>query len=157
MATRDPSVTTVNDLIGVDCPVVGQAVACGANSTVLRRSGGAWVTVPFPMAGRSLTSCKLVNGTVWVAGDGVFARLSPLAPAWTMLPALPGLSNLVVRAPNDVFATSTPNASNFDLVRYDGNVWNPVLPGVSGSSGGGVQVGGRVVWGGSSGALIEGR
>lgn len=157
MATRDPSVTTVNDLVGVDCPVVGQAVACGANSTVLRRSGGAWVAVPFPTPGRTLTSCKLVNGTLWVAGDGVFARLGPMAPAWTMLPALPGLSNLVVRAPNDVFATSTPNASNFDVVRYDGNGWNPVLPGISGSPGGGVQVGGRVVWGGSSGALVEGR
>lgn len=157
IATREPTVTTVNDLLSVDCPVVGQAVACGANSTVLRRLAGPWTAVPFPMAGRTLTSCKLVNGTLWVAGDGVFARLGPNAPAWTMLPALPGLSNLVVRAPNDVFATSTPNASNFDVVRYDGNGWNPVLPGVSGTPGGGVQVGARVVWGGSSGALVEGR
>ncbi len=157
VATREPTVTTVNDLLSIDCPVVGQAVACGASSTVLRRSGGAWAAVPFPMAGRALTSCKLVNGTLWVAGDGVFARLNPNESAWAVLPALPGLGNLVVRAPNDVLATSTSNTSNFDLVRYDGNGWNPVLPAVSGSPGGGVQVGGRVVWGGSSGALVEGR
>lgn len=157
-ANRDPTVTTVNDLLGVDCPVVGQAVVCGANSTVLRRMGGAWSAAPaFPIAGRTLVSCKLVNGAIWVAGDGVFARLDPGASTWTMLPARIGLNHLVVRAPNDVLATSAPNTSIFDVVRYDGMGWNPVLPGISGVPGGGVQVGARVVWGASAGALVEGR
>jgi hypothetical protein len=157
-ATRDVTVTTVNDLLGVDCPVVGQAVACGANSTVLRRMGGTWTAMPaFPIAGRTFTSCKLVNGAVWVAGDGVFARLDPGATAWTTLPARMGLNHLVVRAPNDVFATSAPNTSIFDVVRYDGMGWNVVLPGLSGVPGGGVQVGARVVWGASAGVLVEGR
>lgn len=157
-ATREASVTTVNDFNAVDCPVVGQAVACGANSTVWRRSGGTWAPAPaFPMAGRTFTSCKLVNGAIWVAGDQVFARLDPQASSWTMLAARTGLNHLIIRAPNDIFATAAANTSNFDVVRYDGAAWTTVLSGTSGVPGGGVQVGARVVWGASAGALVEGR
>lgn len=157
-ATREASVTTVNDFNAVDCPVVGQAVACGANSTVWRRAGGTWVAAPpFPMAGRTFTSCKLVNGAIWVAGDQVFARLDAQATNWTVLAARTGLNHLLIRAPNDIFATAAANTSNFDVVRYDGTAWTTVLPGTSGVPGGGVQVGARVVWGASAGALVEGR
>lgn len=157
-ATREAAVTTVNDFNAVDCPVVGQAVACGANSTVWRRSGGTWAAAPvFPMAGRTFTSCKLVNGAIWVAGDQVFARLDPQATSWTVLAARTGLNHLIIRAPNDVFATAAANTSNFDVVRYDGTAWTTVLSGTSGVPGGGVQVGARVVWGASAGALVEGR
>ncbi|MBL8934855.1 MAG: hypothetical protein JNM69_09890 [Archangium sp.] len=157
-ATREASVTTVNDFNAVDCPVVGQAVACGANSTVWRRSGGTWAPAPaFPMAGRTFTSCKLVNGAIWVAGDQVFARLDPQASSWAMLAARTGLNHLIIRAPNDIFATAAANTSNFDVVRYDGAAWTTVLSGTSGVPGGGVQVGARVVWGASAGALVEGR
>ncbi|MBE2247901.1 MAG: hypothetical protein IAE78_00040, partial [Myxococcus sp.] len=62
-ATREPLVTTVNDLLSVDCPVVGQAVACGANSTVWRRTAGGWAAVPFPTPGLTLSSCKSVSYT----------------------------------------------------------------------------------------------
>ena len=154
----ETAVTTVNDFNAVDCPVVGQAVACGANSTVWRRSGGTWAAAPvFPMAGRTFTSCKLVNGAIWVAGDQVFARLDPQATSWTVLAARTGLNHLIIRAPNDVFATAAANTSNFDVVRYDGTAWTTVLSGTSGVPGGGVQVGARVVWGASAGALVEGR
>ena len=157
-ATREASVTTVNDFNAVDCPVVGQAVACGANSTVWRRSGGVWAAAPaFPMPGRTFTSCKLVNGAIWVAGDSVFARLDPQATTWTVLAARTGLNHLIIRAPNDIFATAAANTSNFDVVRYDGTAWSTVLSGTSGVPGGGVQVGARVVWGASAGALVEGR
>ncbi|MCU0698654.1 MAG: hypothetical protein MUC96_19305 [Myxococcaceae bacterium] len=157
--TRDLAVTTANDLFAVDCPTPGEGVACGANGTVLVRSmGGAWAPAPtFPMAGKTLTSCKVVQGTVYVAGDGVFGRLSRGATQWALLPSAPGLAHLLVRAPNDVFATSSSNSMNFDVVRFDGTAWSVVLPRVSGSPGGGVQVGSRVVWGGSAGALVEGR
>lgn len=157
LATRDSSVVTVNDLLGVDCPLSGEAVACGANSTVLRKTATGWVPVPFPIPGRTLTSCKLRFGSLWVAGDGVFARLDPGSTTWTMLPARGALGHLVVRAPNDVLGLSSANASNFDVVRYDGMAWSTVLSGVSGTPGGGVQVGGRVVWGASAGVLVEGR
>jgi hypothetical protein len=156
-ATRDTTATTTNDLLAVDCPVVGQAVACGANSTVLRRAGGAWTAVSFPVSGRTLTSCKLVNETIWVAGDGIFARLGPQATSWTMLPALAGLGNLVVRAPNDVLATATSNPSTFDVVRFNGAGWTIVFPTVSGTPQGGIQMPGSVVWAGSAGTLVEGQ
>jgi hypothetical protein len=157
--TRDGAVTTVADLLSVDCPVPGEGVACGANSTVLvRTAGGAWtVAPPFPIAGKELKSCKVLGGTVYAAGDGAFGRLSRGASQWVMLPGQPGLDHLVVRAPNDVFATSVSNSMNFDVVRYDGTAWTTVLPRISGVPGGGVQVGARVVWGGSAGALVEGR
>lgn len=157
--TRDLTVTTMNDLFAVDCPTPGEGVACGANGTVLvRRSNGPWTPAPaFPVAGKTLTSCKVLGGAVYVAGDGVFARLSMGAGQWAMLPAQAGLDHLLVRAPNDVLATSVSNSMNFDVVRYDGMGWSTVLPRVSGSPGGGVQVGARVVWGGSAGALVEGR
>lgn len=156
-ATREPTVTTVNELLDVDCPVVGQAVACGANSTVLRRTpSGVWADVSFPMAGVTFTSCRLVNGAIWAAGDNVFARLDRGSSTWVVLNAAPRLSNLVVRAPNDVLATSA-GASTVDVLRYDGSRWNPMLSGISGSARGGVQVGARVVWGGPSGLLVEGR
>ncbi|MDX2011108.1 MAG: hypothetical protein SFW67_12995 [Myxococcaceae bacterium] len=157
--TRDLGVTTVNDLFAVDCPAPGEGVACGANGTVLVRSmGGAWAAAPlFPMAGKTLTTCKVVQGTVYVAGDGVFGRLSRGASQWVLLPSRPGLDHLLVRAPNDVFATSASNSTDFDVVRYDGTAWTVVLSRVSGAPGGGVQVGSRVVWGGSAGALVEGR
>ncbi|MCA2980684.1 MAG: hypothetical protein INH41_31820 [Myxococcaceae bacterium] len=157
--TRDLSVTTVSDLAAVDCPAPGEAVACGANGTVLIRTGGGpWQPAPaLPTPGKLLTSCKLLGSTVYVAGDGVFGRLLRGATQWSMLPALPGLDHLLPRAPNDVLATSAANPSQFDVVRYDGTAWSVVLARVSGRPGGGVQVGLKVVLGGSAGALVEGR
>jgi hypothetical protein len=158
-ATREASVTVTTDLLAIDCPAAGQVVACGAGSTVLlRRANGAFTPTPaVPGPNRALNSCKLVGGTVWVAGDGFFGRLDPSASTWTTLPSRAGLNHLLVRAPNDVWATAASSGATFDVVRFDGTAWSTVLSGVSGAPGGGVQIGARVVWGASGGVLVEGR
>jgi hypothetical protein len=156
-ATREPSITTTSDLNAIDCPVPGEAVACGANSTLLRRTQGAWAMMPFPMPGRTFTSCKLVDGTVWVAGDGVFARLDRGAATWALLPPRAGLSHLLVRAPNDVLAVSASSATAFELVRFDGTTWSTAGGPYPGAAHGAAQVAGRLVWAGTAGVLVEGR
>ncbi len=155
-ATRE-AVTVTADLSAIDCPVVGEAVACGASSTVLRRTQGAWSVLPFPLPGKTFTTCRLVNGSLWVAGDGVFARLDRGAAAWTLLPARAGLAHLMVRAPNDVLATSASSSAAFEIVRFDGTSWSTAAGPYPGASLGVGQILNRFVWGGSAGVLIEGR
>ncbi len=149
---------TQKDLMAVSCPAPGVAIACGQDGTVLRLSGGAWspVSPAFPMT-RVITSCALVGGAIYAAGDGFFQRLDPGAASWTALPGRAGLDNLVVRSVNDVYASSQAVASNTsDVVHFDGTRW-ATLTTVSGSLRGGMQVGAKVVYGGSSGVLVEGR
>lgn len=147
---------TTKDLAAVDC-APGFAVAVGANGIVLVFTGGQWTAAP-PLSGvtASLTGVGLsaAGRAAFVAGDNVFAKLE--SGGWTTLPARAALKGLVVRAANDVYGTVVTGGRT-DVVRFDGAQWNPSLLQVSGVLGGGVQVGGRVVWGGSAGAVVEGR
>lgn len=154
-ATAVTSPTTAT-LRAVDC-AAGVAVACGDNGTVLRYSGGAWavLTPAFPAATRSLSTCRLAGGSVFAGGDGFFYGLTP-GQGWAQLPAKAGLKRLVAVSPTEVYgAFVTPGAT--EVARFDGVAWGPSLLNVTGELGGGVQVGGRVVWGGTLGALVDGR
>ncbi len=152
---------TTEDLLSVDCSA-GAAVACGANGTVVRFAAGAWtpVTPAFPLA-RPLTACRKVGATLYAGGDGVFAKFEN--GAWTQLPAKAGLTSLVARSPGEVYAsvTLTPGSSSAPgssaVVRFDGTQWSSNLATVTGVLRGGVQVGTRVVFGGTGGVLVEGR
>lgn len=147
---------TTKDLLAVDC-APGFAVATGASGTVLVFNGSQWSAAP-ALTGvtASLTGVGFAASAraVFVAGDGVFAKFE--AGAWTTLPARPGLQGLVVRAVNDVYGTVV-SGGRTDIVRFDGVQWSASLLRVTGVLGGGVQVGSRVVWGGSGGAVVEGR
>lgn len=153
---------TTADLLSVDCSA-GSAIACGTNGTVLRYANGAWakVTPDFPLA-RTLSVCRQTGSVVLVGGDNVFASLAN--GAWTQLPAKGGLTGLVARSAADVYASvlvtpaSSSGPGSSAIYRFDGTRWsaNP-LASVSGVAGGGVQIGARVVFGGTGGVLVEGR
>jgi hypothetical protein len=153
---------TTADLLSVDCSA-GSAIACGTNGTVLRYANGAWAPVlpGFPLA-RTLSACRQTGSVVLVGGDNVFASLAN--GAWTQLPAKGGLSGLVARSAADVYASvlvtpaSSSGPGSSAIYRFDGTRWsaNP-LASVSGVAGGGVQIGARVVFGGTGGVLVEGR
>jgi hypothetical protein len=147
---------TASTLRAVDC-APGVAVACGDDGTVLRLSGGAWnaVTPAFPGATRSLSTCRLVDGTLFVGGDGFFYALTP-SQGWVQLPAKAGLRRLVAISPTELYGAFV-GAGTSEVQRFDGASWGPSLLQVTGELGGGVQVGGRVVWGGTLGALVDGR
>lgn len=151
-ATRVMSPTT-KDLLALDC-AAGNAVAVGAEGTVLRFGNGSWTTVApaFPGA-EKLTTVQLVMGGAYVGGDGVLARYG--ATGWSSLPSQPGLSRLVARSSQEVYGTFVTGGSTV-VKRFDGAAWSTGLVTVSGSLGGGVQQGSRVVWGGTFGAIVEG-
>jgi hypothetical protein len=140
-----------HELRAVDC-APGVAVACGTGGTVLRFSQGHWAAASpvFPMSNVTLTSCVLNQGSVYVAGDGVFARLDPGAPSWVMLQSHARLANLLVRSPIDVYATASTEALHFD-----GTQWSPVASPQSTLTSSGF-VGARVVFAGLRGLLIDG-
>lgn len=142
---------TAKNLFDVDCPVAGTAVACGQDGTVLQLRTGAWsaVSPAFPVATAQLTSCKLLGGALYVAGDGVFYRFQ--SGAWTALASRPSLTDLVVRAGNDIYA-----ASGAEIARFDGTSWTGVFTAPQVLRAGG-QVGARVVYAGGSGVVVEGQ
>jgi hypothetical protein len=147
---------TTRDLLAVDC-AAGFAVATGAHGTVLVFSGGQWAAAPaLPGVTAPLTGVGLspTGRTAFVAGDDVFAKLE--SGTWTLLPARTGLKGLVVRATNDVYGTVI-SGRRTEVVRFDGARWSSSLLQVAGVLGGGVHIGGRVVWGGSAGVVVEGR
>lgn len=144
---------TVKDLLAVDC-APGLAVAAGADGAVVVFASGAWTLAPTLSTTRPLTGVGLAGRTAFVAGDGVFARLE--AGAWAMLPTRTGLKGLVVRGLTEVYG-SVLGGTRSQVHRFDGTQWSPSLLDVTGALGGGVQVGGRVVWGGSAGVVVEGR
>lgn len=131
-------------------------MACGVDGTVLKATGGVWapVTPALPVTTKPVQSCRLVAGAIWVAGDNFFYRLDPGAGSWTSLPARPNLKDLMVRGPQDVLAIS--GATSNEISRFDGVGWS-VAATAPGGLGGGVQMGGRVVYGGMNGVLFEGR
>ncbi len=150
---------TTKDLLAVDCSG-GQVVACGADGVVLRRTGTSWAAVspPLPVGtGVFVTGCFARAGALYAAGDGFFARLDPGAPSWTSLNGRAGLAHLVVRSPSEVYATAgSGTAQNTEIVRFDGAQWR-LLATAPAPLGGGVQIGARVVYGGTYGVLMEGR
>ncbi len=145
---------TTRTLRAVDC-APGVAVACGDDGTVLRLANGAWsvATPAFPASTRSVTTCQLAGGTVFAGGDGFFYGLTQ---GWAMLPAKAGLTRLVAASPTEVYGAFTVSGGS-EVQRFDGAAWGPSLLRVTGVLGGGVQAGARVVWGGTLGALVEGR
>jgi hypothetical protein len=145
---------TTKDLLAVDC-APGFAAATGLDGTVLVFAQGQWSVAPLvPNVTKALTGVGLAGRVVFVAGDNVFAKLD--TGAWTTLPARTGMKGLVVRGPADVYGTVI-NGNRSDIVRFDGAQWSASLLQVNGVLGGGVQVGARVVWGGSAGVVVEGR
>jgi hypothetical protein len=147
---------TTNDLLSVDC-AAGVAVACGANGTVLRLNGGNWtaVTPSFPSNMAKLETCKLIPNGALVGGASSFAAFTQAG--WTMLPVRAGLKALVLRAQGEVYGAYSTASGTSDIARFDGAAWGPSLVTVKGELGTGVLVGGRVVWGGTLGAIVESR
>ena len=148
---------TSRNLLSIDCVFPGSAIACGQAGTVLRLAGGTWAALPFafPNPSVDLTSCKVVNNVLWAAGDNAFYKidLGAPSPAWQQLPPQPRLSRLNVVSASDVYALSGISR----VVRFDGTVWTTVFTTSSGTLVGGGQVGGKVVYGGSLGTLVEGQ
>ncbi len=148
---------TNKDLLAIDCAGTGSAVACGQGATVLKLTGTTWAAVTPGLSGGAgdLSSCRLVGSTLYVAGDNSFYKLdlSAPAPSWQQLPALGALSELQVLAPNDIYALSAGTR----VVRFDGSAWNTKFMVNSGSLVGGGQVGGKVVYAGPLGLVVEGQ
>lgn len=155
-ATQATSPTT-RELLTVDC-APGVAIAAGADGAVLRMTNNTWTMVSpsFPMTGRPVLSARLAMGVAFVGGDGFFFSFTPATNTWTQLVAKAGLSSLVVRGPQEVYGAFV-NGATTEVLRFDGLSWGPRLLQVSGALGGGVQAGSRVVWGGTLGAIVEGR
>ncbi len=152
-ATKQTSPTT-NDLLAVDCSA-GVAVACGKGGTVLRFANSTWSSIGAGLgATGDVRTCKLSAQGGLAGGDGFFASFQN--GTWTPLAGQMGLRSLVVRGPLEVYGTFV-SGSTTTVSRFDGSAWGPSLLSVTGVLGGGVQVGSRVVWGGSLGAIVEGR
>lgn len=149
---------STKNLLSVDCPLPGTAIACGQSGTVLRLTGTTWapLVATFPVPTVDLTSCKLVGNVLWAAGDNAFYKidLSATTPVWQQLAAQARLTRLVIINANEVYALSTNNRV---IVRFDGNAWSPVFSMTTGSLAGGGQVGGKVVYAGSLGVVVEGQ
>jgi hypothetical protein len=141
-------------LSAVDCPATGQAVACGAGGAALVLKGGAWTKLPDFPGGAALASCRLSGSVLFAVGDNAFGSIDTSAanPAWQSLTGAAKLHSLVVFGANDAYAVSGTNT----ISHYDGMSWSPrfTLTG-QGSLAGGGQVGGKVVYAGSLGVLVE--
>lgn len=141
---------TTKALYDVHCPTANSGVACGQDGTVLLFNGSTWspASPAFSPGTAQLTSCRVDSaGTVWVAGDGAFARLQ--GGAWSTLASRSQLSDLLVRAPNDVYASS-----GSEIAWFNGTSWATAFTAAQPLWAGG-QLGARVVYTGVSGVLVE--
>jgi hypothetical protein len=120
-------------------------------------NGGNWtaVTPSFPSNMAKLETCKLIPNGALVGGASSFAAFTQAG--WTMLPVRAGLKALVLRAQGEVYGAYSTASGTSDIARFDGAAWGPSLVTVKGELGTGVLVGGRVVWGGTLGAIVESR
>ncbi|MBI3182737.1 MAG: hypothetical protein HYZ28_11420 [Myxococcales bacterium] len=140
-------------LRSVHCAGPQSAVACGSGGTVLRLSGGNWAPVspPYPNPAASLSSCWLTSsGTIYVAGDNVFARLE--GGSWTQLPARASLEALQVFGPAEAYAIS----NGTEVVRFDGSGWTSRLT-APWPLWGGTSATGRAIFVGDNGVVVEGQ
>lgn len=137
-------------LLAVHCAASNGAVACGAGGTVVRiKDGAASAVSPAFPSSDELSSCWLEDdGSIWVAGDGVFAKLE--GGLWKSLPGLPALSALQVIGPNEAYAVSSGSAH----YRFDGYSWHSAASApkalVAGTS-----RGSNVVFAGIDGVVVE--
>jgi hypothetical protein len=147
---------TTKDLLTVDC-APGVAVAAGADGTVLRYANSTWAPVSpaFPRAAPIL-SARLTSQGALLGGDDFLYGFVEASSTWAQLPSRPGLRALVVRSTQEVYGAYAL-ASGSEVRRFDGATWSSSLLQVSGVLGGGVQAGASVVWGGTLGAIVEGR
>ncbi len=145
---------TTDDLFAVDCPSPGNLVACGANGTVVVLQAGKWTKLEQFPGNPSLSSCRLLGRVAYAAGDNVFGQLdsAQASPQWQALPAAAGLQRLVLLGTSDAYALSGSRS----ITHYDGTSWSPrfTLSG-QGSLVGGGQLGGKVVYAGSLGVVVE--
>lgn len=152
-ATAMSSGTNAN-LRSVDCPAMGKAVACGDGGAALVLKNGAWSKLPDFPGGASLASCKLLGSVMFAAGDNAYGSIDTSAanPTWVTLTGAAKLHSLAVFAANDAYAVSGTNT----ISHFDGMSWSSrfTLSG-QGSLGGGGQVGGKVVYAGALGVLVE--
>jgi hypothetical protein len=129
-------------------------VACGDGGAVLLLSNGTWSTLSVFPGGASLTACRLSGSTVFAAGDNVFGSIDTAVSGatWKTLPAAAKLHGLTLFAPNDAYAIS----GSSQISHFDGMNWTSRFTLSSqGSLVGGGQVGGKVVYAGSLGVLVE--
>lgn len=147
---------TNKDLFTVDC-APGVALAAGQDGTVVRFANGAWapMTPNFPRSA-AIVSARLVAGGAFLGGADFFYGFNAGTNAWAPLASRAGLRALVVRGPQEVYGAFELSTGS-ELRRFNGASWSPSLLQVSGVLGGGVQAGARVVWGGTLGAIVEGR
>jgi hypothetical protein len=145
---------TSDNLRAVDCPAAGSAVACGDNGTVVLLQGGSWTKLEQFPGNPALTTCRFFGGLAFAAGDNAFGKLDPAQPSpqWQSLPAAPQLGRLVVLSATDAYALSGPTS----ISHFDGAQWASrfTLPG-QGSLVGGGQLGGKVVYAGPLGVVVE--
>ncbi len=144
---------TGQNLLAVACLATKQAVAVGSGGTVLRLTGAAWQpsNPPFPTASAALSSvAQDAQGALYVAGDGVFAKLE--GGAWTSLPAQPGLTQLQALGPTDAYAIAEGNR----VVHFDGTAWTTRVTSTD-LLVVGAKAAGKMVFAGRNGALVEGQ
>lgn len=142
------STGTSNELLDVDCPAPGVAVACGKNGTALVLRNGAFANLSFGQS-VTLSSCRIHNGVIYVAGDNVFASYQN--GAWSMRPARAGAQALQVLGPTDIYA-----ASGKDVWRFDGTSWSSRITASAGLRSS-MKQGTHIFFAGSGGALVEGQ
>ncbi len=147
---------TTNDLLSVDCGSTSIPVACGKEGTVLRLTNGTWAPMlPTVPSTARLSSCEASGETVWVSGEGVFARIEASSPAWSVLPVKSGLRGLLVRSPTDIYGF-TLGVGTSEIQRFDGSVWRSALQ-VPGMLRGGAFSGSKLTFAGTGGLLVEGQ
>ncbi len=141
---------TAETLTSVHCTGAGEAFAAGRNGTVLRLSGGVWSALSPALGGApQLSSVWAGDGVVAVAGDGFFAVHG--GTGWSVLPSRGGLSNLVGRSRNELYATAVR-----DVVRWDGASWT-VAYSADETFTGGTAAGTGALFVGPAGMVVEGR
>ncbi len=144
-------------LNSVECTGAGTAVACGNGGNVLRYANGTWSPVsPALPTTKNLAGCRVHNGAIYAFGDNAFYRLDPGGSAWVQLPGQPQLKYLILRSATEGYITSSNGNGSTDIYRFDGSNLSKILS-FTGVIGGGVQVGGKVVYVGARGVIVEGQ
>ncbi len=145
---------TARNLRAVACLGPGSALAVGEGGTVLRLSGTTWAPLmpAFPDPGAALNglSVRTGGGTLDVTAGNRLWRLS--GNQWTQSPPAPSpVSAPLLRDLGDTYALGGK-----DVLRFDGVGWSKVFTApylLAGS----VRAGGRLLFVGSEGVLVEGK
>ncbi|MBX7112813.1 MAG: hypothetical protein K1X64_00665 [Myxococcaceae bacterium] len=139
---------TAQHLNSVDC-AGGEVVACGDNGTVLRFTSGMWRSIATGLSG-NFDSCRFgTHGTVYAAGNGVFAKFEN--NTWASLAGDSNVKKLIILGPSEVYAIA---GTGKQVKRFNGQSWSTLFTSDVFLAGGG-QVGTKVVFVGDSGWVVE--